>query len=57
MTGALEIISATTTDPVGRQVVSGLKRLLAVHPGLVDDAILAGSPVTEAAASADLDSR
>lgn len=53
-TGALEIISATTTDPVGRQVVSGLKRLLAVHPGLVDDAILAGSPVTEAAASADL---
>lgn len=54
MTGALEIISATTTDPVGRQVVSGLKRLLAVHPGLVDDAILAGSPVTEAAASADL---
>jgi hypothetical protein len=52
--GALEIISATTTDPVGRQVVSGLKRLLAVHPGLVDDAILAGSPVTEAAASADL---
>jgi hypothetical protein len=53
-TGALEIISATTTDPVGRQVVSGLKRLLAVRPGLVDDAILAGSPVTEAAASADL---
>ena len=52
--GALEIISATTTDPVGRQVVSGLKRLLAVRPGLVDDAILAGSPVTEAAASADL---
>jgi hypothetical protein len=54
MTGALEIISATTTDPVGRQVVSGLKRLLALRPGLVDDAILAGSPVTEAAASADL---
>jgi HD domain-containing protein len=52
--GALEIISATTNDPVGRQVVSGLKRLLAVRPGLVDDAILAGSPVTEAAASADL---
>jgi hypothetical protein len=52
--GALEIISATTTDPVGRQVVSGLRRLLAVRPGLVDDAIRAGSPVTEAAASADL---
>jgi putative nucleotidyltransferase with HDIG domain len=57
MTGALEIISATTTDPVGRQVLSGLKRLLVVRPGLVDDAILAGSPVTEAAASADLISR
>ena len=57
MRGALEIISATTTDPVGRQVVSGLKRLLALRPGLVDDAILAGSPITEAAASADLISR
>jgi putative nucleotidyltransferase with HDIG domain len=57
MKGALEIISAATTDPVGRQVLSGLKRMLAVRPGLVDDAIRAGSPVTEAAASADLISR
>ena len=55
--GALEIISAATTDPVGRQVLSGLKRLLAVRPELVDDAIRAGSPITEAAASAELISR
>jgi hypothetical protein len=31
--------------------------LLVVRPGLVDDAIRAGSPVAEAAASADLISR
>ena len=55
--GALEIVAGTTTDPVGRQVISGLRRLLAVRPGIVTDAILSGSPVTEAAASADLISR
>jgi len=52
--GALEIVSATTTDPVGRQVVGGMRRLLLVRPKLVEDAILAGSPVAEAAAAADL---
>jgi hypothetical protein len=52
--GALEIVSGATIDPVGRQVVSGLRRLLATRPGIVDDAILNGSPVAEAAASADL---
>jgi hypothetical protein len=52
--GALEIVSGTTIDPVGRQVVGGLRRLLLVRPGLVDDAIRAGSPVAEAAAAADL---
>ena len=55
--GALEIVSGATIDPVGRQVVSGLRRLLLVRPGLVDDAIRAGSPVAEAAAAADLISR
>ena len=55
--GALEIVSGATTDPVGRQVVGGLRRLLLVRPGLVDDAIRAGSPVAEAAAAADLIAR
>jgi hypothetical protein len=55
--GALEIVSGMVTDSVERQVVGGLRRLLATRPGLVDDAILAGSPVAEAAASADLVTR
>jgi hypothetical protein len=55
--GALEIVAATTVDPVGRQVIGGLRRLLLARPQLVDDAIRAGSPVAEAAAAAELISR
>jgi hypothetical protein len=55
--GALEVVSASTQDAAGREVLSGLRRRLLVHPEVVDDAILAGSPVSEAAAAADLVTR
>jgi hypothetical protein len=55
--GALEIVAGSTHDAAGREVVSALRRRLLVHPEVVDDAILAGSPVSEAAAAADLVTR